>query len=83
MSKRLDETWKNWSEPVRLTKPVNSIADDSQPYFNMSTGYLYFTSKRDGNSDIFRIQLAPAQPTEITIRGRVLNRKTGRLIPDA
>jgi len=83
MSKRLDETWKNWSEPVRLTKPVNSIADDSQPYFNMSTGYLYFTSKRDGNSDIFRIQLAPAQPTEITIRGRILNRKTGRLIPDA
>ena len=83
MSKRLDDTWKSWSEQVRLTKPVNSIADDSQPYFNMSTGYLYFTSKRDGNSDIFRIQLAPAQPTEITIRGRILNRKTGRLIPDA
>lgn len=83
MSKRLDDTWKNWSEPERLVAPINSIFDESQPYFNMSSGYLYFTSKRDGNSDIFRIQIAEPQPTEITVVGRVLNWKTKKLVPNA
>ena len=83
MSKRLDDTWKNWSEPERLVVPINSIFDESQPYFNMSSGYVYFTSKRDGNSDIFRIQIAQPQPTEITVVGRVLNWKTRKLIPNA
>ncbi len=83
MSKRLDDTWTNWSEPERLVVPINSIFDESQPYFNMSSGFLYFTSKRDGNSDIFRIQIASPQPTEITVIGRVLNWKTRKLIPNA
>ncbi|MBL7798682.1 MAG: OmpA family protein [Saprospiraceae bacterium] len=83
MCKRLDETWKNWSEPQRLVEPINSRADESQPYFNMTSGYLYFTSTRDGNSDIFRVRIAPPQPTEFSIRGRVFNRKTHELMPNA
>ncbi len=83
MCKRLDDTWKNWSEPQRLVEPINSRDDESQPYFNMTSGYLYFTSTRDGNSDIFRVRIAPPQPTEFTIRGRVFNRKTHELMPDA
>lgn len=82
MSKRLDDTWKNWSQPQRLVEPINSRADDSQPYFNMTSGYLYFTSTRDGNSDIFRVRIAPPQPTEFTIRGRILNRKTRDVMPN-
>ncbi len=76
MSKRLDDTWQNWSEPQRIVEPINSRADDSQPYFNMTSGYLYFTSTRDGNSDIFRVRIAPPQPTELILRGRILHRKT-------
>lgn len=83
MSKRLDDTWKNWTEPVRLDEPINSKADESQPYFNMTTGRLYFTSKRDGNSDIYRVQFAPPQPTELVVNGRILNRKTHELITNA
>jgi OmpA-OmpF porin, OOP family len=82
MCKRLDDTWSNWSIPVRLVEPINSVSDDSQPYFNMTSGYLYFSSRRAGNSDIYRVQIAPPQPTEIVVIGRVLNRKTGALIPD-
>jgi len=82
MCKRLDDTWKNWTEPQRLIEPINSRADDSQPYFNMTSGYLYFTSNRDGNSDIFRVRIAPPQPTEFTIRGRIFNRKTRELMPN-
>jgi len=80
MSKRLDDTWQNWSEPQRLVVPINSRADDSQPYFNMTSGYLYFTSNREGNSDIYRVRIAPPQPTEIALRGRILHRKTGQLV---
>lgn len=80
---RQDDTWKNWSAPYKAVEPINSTADDGQPYFNMTSGYLYFTSKRDGNSDIYRVQIAPPQPTEIEIVGRVIFRKTGQLIRGA
>lgn len=80
MCKRLDDTWTNWTTPVRLVDPINSTSDDSQPYFNMTSGYLYFSSRRGGNSDIYRVQIAPPQPTEIEVIGRVLNRKTGALM---
>ena len=80
VSRREDDTWLKWSEPVRLTYPINSPEDESQPYFNMTSGYLYFTSQRDGSNDIFRVQIAPPQATELVITGRVLNRKTGELL---
>ena len=83
MSKRLDETWTNWSEPIRLTEPINSKYDESQPYFNMTSGFLYFTSKRDGSSDIYRVKIAPPQPTEIIVNGRILNSKTKELVTNA
>lgn len=79
-SRRLDDTWKNWSSPALLFDPMNSKFDDSQPYFNMSSGYLYFSSKRDGNSDIFRVRIAPPQATELEVVGRVLNANTRELI---
>ena len=79
-SKRLDKTWQNWSPPVRMDDPINSLSDDSQPYFNTSTGYLYFTSRRaGGSSDIFRVRIAPPQPTEMPVTVRVINRRTNRL----
>jgi flagellar motor protein MotB len=76
MVRREGDSWFEWSSPYQLIPPINSGADESQPYFNMSSGQLYFTSKRDGNSDIFRVQIAPPQPTEIEIRGRIVNRLT-------
>jgi outer membrane protein OmpA-like peptidoglycan-associated protein len=81
-TQRLDDTWKKWSSPQRVKKPINDeTADDSQPYFNTSTGYLYFTSKRGGgNSDIFRVRIAPPQPTELEVFGRVLDKKTKELV---
>jgi len=79
-AQRLDSTWTNWSIPERVREPINSKFDDSQPYFNMTSGYLYFTSKRDGNSDIFRVRIAPPQATEMEVIGRVINRKTNELM---
>lgn len=56
-TQRLDSTWQKWSPPVLVGEPINSKYDESQPYFNMTSGYLYFCSKRDGSSDIFRVGL--------------------------
>jgi len=82
-SRRLDDTWKNWSSPALLFDPMNSKFDESQPYFNMTSGFLYFTSKREGNSDIYRVRIAPPQATELEVVGRVLNSKTRALIRNA
>lgn len=80
--KRLDNTWQNWSVASLLKAPINSSADDGQPYFNAATGFLYFTSTRDGSSDIFRVSIQEPEPQkEITVRGRILNSATGDIIP--
>ena len=73
---RLDNTWTSWSEPRRFIEPINSTGDDSQPFFNSSTGYLYFTSRRDGTSDIFRVKIASPIPHGVKIKGKILDAKT-------
>jgi len=69
---RMDYTYKNWSEPRLLPVPINTEFDESQPYLDATEDYLYFTSKRDGTSDIWRYHLtAPKvldKPLTITIR---------------
>ncbi len=80
-SERLDFTWQHWSEPERVSGDVNSAFDDSQPYFDPEARYLYFTSRRDGSSDIFRQHLFPKPRLikPIVVRGRIVNSKTGKL----
>lgn len=70
---RLDSTWTNWSLARRFREPISSSSDDSQPQFNNATGYLYFTSNRDGSSDIYRVKVQKPQPVEILISGTVIN----------
>ena len=76
MTRRESDSWFDWSAPIQLIAPINSSTDESQPYFNMTSGNLYFTSERDGNSDIYRVAIAPPQPTEIVVKGRIIHSKT-------
>ena len=78
---RQGEGWDSWSEPYRFVEPINSDADDSQPYFNSATGYLYFSSNREGSMDIYRAELMPPNPIHVTIKGRIINTGTDKLIP--
>ncbi len=62
MSRRLDDTWMNWSNPVNLGKTINTKKYDSYLSFDACGDYVYFV--RQGkinilNSDIFRTQLPP------------------------
>ncbi|MEM7037074.1 MAG: OmpA family protein, partial [Bacteroidota bacterium] len=57
MSKRLDESWTNWSEPVNLGPVVNTPGFDG--YFNVDSKfeYCYFVSGPSGSAlgDIYKI----------------------------
>jgi outer membrane protein OmpA-like peptidoglycan-associated protein len=80
VAERLDYSWLRWSPPVLLAEDVNSIYDDSQPYFDPEARYMYFTSKRDGSSDIYRKRLSPRPrlKTPIFIKGKIVNTYTGQ-----
>jgi len=80
IAKRLDDSWQRWSDPVLLPEPINSVYDESQPFINQTTGYMYFTSKRDGSSDIFRVYYHPVAPElrEKSLYVHVKNALTGQ-----
>jgi len=80
MCRREGTSWDKWTEPQRLIEPINSDQDDSQPFFNSATGYLYFASRRDGTSDIFRVKIAPAVPRFVTVSGRIVDPTTNKKI---
>jgi len=53
VSDRLDFTFKKWSEPRLLSRPINSEFNDSHPYVQVDENSILFTSNREGTSDIF------------------------------
>jgi len=72
-SRRNSENWLDWTVPRRFIAPINSNRDDSQPFFNDRTGYLYFTSNRAGSSDIYRVQVANPKKDEVLVKGKIIN----------
>jgi outer membrane protein OmpA-like peptidoglycan-associated protein len=50
---RLDYSFKNWSKPKLIGRPINSKFDDSHPYVQLDENSILFTSNREGTSDIF------------------------------
>ncbi len=75
--RRIDTSWHNWTLARRFKPPISSERDDSQPYFNEATGYLYLTSNRDGSSDIYRVQIQEPKPLDILVVGVVKHARTG------
>ena len=81
VTRRLDDSWTNWSEPENLGPQINSPEDDA--FFNIPpTGeYGYFSRNfTENNSDIFRFELPKEHQPDavITVRGVVYNTKTRR-----
>lgn len=79
MSKRLDDTWMNWSEPVNMGSEVNTEGWDAYYCVDAQGQYAYKVSYVPGNgSDIVRIPLKKeVQPDPVVlVKGRVLNGKT-------
>lgn len=71
-----------------LGRPINSTRDDFAFVIDTDTSNGYFTSNRDGgrgSDDIYKlIQIKPIEtPCEALVTGKVNNKKTGFIIPDA
>ncbi len=79
MSRRLDDSWTNWSKPINLGPSINSAGFDA--FFsiaaNDSTAYLVSSANSIGGTDIFRMdlpqELLPAKVCFLS--GKVLDQK--------
>ena len=84
VTRRLDDSWTRWSEPVNLGAPVNTPDDDVFFFIPASGDLAYFASERSGagGSDIFRILLPDrVRPNPVVlISGTVRDRSTGEPI---
>jgi outer membrane protein OmpA-like peptidoglycan-associated protein len=82
MSRRLDDTWKKWSEPVNLGPTINTPGFESGFYLPAAGDSAYYSSSGSGEgaTDIFRIELPDfARPKAVVlVAGRVFDKKSGQ-----
>lgn len=76
ITKRLDDTWLNWSDPVNVGRPLNTSAFDA--YMSVDHSGNTFTSQSGntidgGNLDIFQLQ---RKDISIRLRGIVVDQKS-------
>jgi OmpA-OmpF porin, OOP family len=76
VTRRLDDTWTNWSEPENLGPEINSPLEDL--FFNIpaSSDYAYYSrGVTETNTDIFRIKLPIVKSPDpwVTVRGKVVD----------
>ncbi len=80
MTKRLDDTWKKWSQPINLGPQINTRRFDAYYSIPASGEYAYLCSSFNsvGKSDIIRIKLPQnIRPDPVVLlSGRTLNEKT-------
>ena len=84
VTKRLDDTWEKWSEPLNLGARLNSSNWDAYYTVPASGKYAYFVSANNsfGSEDIFRIKLPESvKPKSVVlIKGKVFDAKTNKPI---
>jgi len=83
VSKRLDDTWTSWSEPLNLGNLVNSSSWDT--YFSISASadyaYLVSTNNSFGYEDVYKIKLKEEEllpEAVVLIKGIVYDSKTNK-----
>jgi outer membrane protein OmpA-like peptidoglycan-associated protein len=80
MSKRLDDTWKNWSPAVNLGSSINTTGDDANYSIAASSYYAYMVSSKNslGGTDVVRMKLKDEiKPNPVVlVSGKVYNAKT-------
>jgi OmpA-OmpF porin, OOP family len=80
LSKRLDDSYEKWSEPVNLAAPINTPNWDAAFTLDATGEYAYMSSsyKSLGKSDIVRIKMNEEEKPQpvVIIYGNVYNAKT-------
>lgn len=82
MSRRLDDTWQNWSPVINLGPSINTVKSDANFRIDAFGEYAYFASREGaiGESDIFRIKLKDSlKPKKVAIiSGKVSETTDGK-----
>ncbi len=81
VTRRLDDTWTNWSEPENLGPEINSPLEDL--FFNIpaASEFAYYSrGLSETNADIFRVKLPIVKSPEtfVTVKGKVIDKTTGK-----
>lgn len=79
VTRRLDDTWLNWSEPVNLGPAINGPGFDAYYTLSAKGDYAYFSHEdASDNQDLYRIPLPrQIQPDPVVlVHGYVKNSKT-------
>jgi outer membrane protein OmpA-like peptidoglycan-associated protein len=84
VTRRLDESWTNWTKPANLGKPINSSGTDAYYSIPAAGDFAYYISNHEGlgKNDIFKIELPVLVKPEpvVLVYGKVLNSKTNEPI---
>ncbi|MEL7003521.1 MAG: OmpA family protein [Bacteroidota bacterium] len=83
LTKRLDDTWTNWSTPENLGPTINSQYEDL--FFNIpgNSDFAYYSQGvSETDLDIFRVALPVLKRPDpvIAVKGKLLDSKTGEPI---
>ena len=76
VSKRLDDTWKNWSKPKNLGNVINSHGADLS-YIISAKGDVAFLSR---DNDLYEIANKVTQDPVVLIKGKVYDSKTNETL---
>lgn len=88
MSRRLDDTWQNWSEPLNLGRFINSTGFELNITLDAKGDYAYLASYDKtlvgykGEGDIMKLELPVGAKPEpvVLVYGKVLNKNTNKPI---
>ncbi len=82
MTKRLDDTYTNWSEPKNMGSDINSKGEDL--FFNIpsTSEFAYYSRGIADNTDIYRAKLPfyNSPMPYVIVRGKLIDAKTGQPI---
>lgn len=61
MTRRLDDSWQKWSEPVNLGLPINTEGEDISPWLSLDGKTLYYVSSKEGITEtgVYKTVLPP------------------------
>ncbi len=59
-SYRLDDTWKNWSEPVNLGAKINGAEFDGSPFYDEKSEILYYIKYNEGKAFLNSVKISKA-----------------------
>lgn len=83
MTKRLDDTWTNWSEPENMGGDINTKLNDL--FFNIpsTSEYAYYSREvAIDNADVYRVKLPVFMSPDpiVVVKGKLIDAKTGEPI---